>query len=148
MQTFLPLPSMGDSVRCLDDKRLGKQRVEALQILKALRGEYSKTGAWENHPATKMWRGYENALGFYKDLCIEEWIRRGFNNTMELNPLPTRFTYPWWLGNEDFHASHRSNLLRKAPEHYDTFGWSESSDLPYVWPGGIEYASPSERNQV
>ena len=35
MQTFLPLPSMGDSVRCLDDKRLGKQRVEAFQILKA-----------------------------------------------------------------------------------------------------------------
>ena len=115
MQTFLPLPSMGDSVRCLDDKRLGKQRVEAFQILKALRGEYSKTGAWENHPATKMWRGYENALGFYKDLCIEEWMRRGFNNTMELNPLPTRIMYPWWLGDNDFHASHRSNLLRKAP---------------------------------
>lgn len=148
MQTFLPLPSMGDSVRCLDDKRLGKQRVEAFQILKALRGEYSKTGAWENHPATKMWRGYENALGFYKDLCIEEWMRRGFNNTMELNPLPTRIMYPWWLGDDDFHASHRSNLLRKAPEHYDTFGWSESPDLPYLWPGGIEYASPSERNQT
>ena len=95
-----------------------------------------------------MWRGYENALGFYKDLCIEEWMRRGFNNTMELNPLPTRIMYPWWLGDDDFHASHRSNLLRKAPEHYDTFGWSESPDLPYLWPGGIEYASSSERNQA
>jgi len=33
MQTFLPYPDLRDSVACLDNKRLGKQRVEAMQIL-------------------------------------------------------------------------------------------------------------------
>jgi hypothetical protein len=135
MQTFLPLPSFGQSIRCLDNKRLGKQRVEAFQILKALRGEYKKTGAWENHPATKMWHGYEGALEFYKDLCIEEWIRRGFKNTMQLTTKPIhRFKFPPWFGDEFFHASHRSNLLRKDPDFYSKYEWDEPDDLNYIWP--------------
>ena len=79
MQTFLPYSSFIKSVRCLDRQRLGKQRVEALQILNALNG---KSKGWTNHPATKMWRGYEEALCLYKDLCIQEWMERGYKNTM------------------------------------------------------------------
>lgn len=41
---------------------------------------------------------------------------------------------PPWLGDSDFHASHRSNLLRKDPEYYGEFNWTESPDLEYVWP--------------
>ena len=133
MQTFLPLPSMGQSIRCLDSKRLGKQHVEAMQILKALNGDYNKTGAWVNHPATKMWRGYEAALTFYKDLCIEEWIRRGFNNTMDYRKEHTA-KMPPWFGDTKFHASHRSNLMRKDADFYSQFNWEEPDDLPYVWP--------------
>ena len=105
MQPFLPYRSMGQSVRCLDYRRLGKQRVEAFQILNALSG---KTKGWTNHPATKMWRGYEAALSFYKDLCIEEWVRRGYNNTMQKEASYGAVVLPPWMGNEDFHASHRS----------------------------------------
>lgn len=42
--------------------------------------------------------------------------------------------FPKWLGNDKFHASHRSNLLRKKPEYYSSFGWKESDNLPYIWP--------------
>jgi len=42
--------------------------------------------------------------------------------------------YPVWLYDEEFHASHRSNLLRKDPEYYGRFGWQELPDLPYLWP--------------
>ena len=131
MQTFLPYPSMGLSVRCLDYRRLGKQRVEALQILNALDG---KSQGWVNHPATKMWRGYEAALRFYRDLCIEEWVRRGYKNTMQKEDAHRVIRLPPWLGDESLHASHRSNLLKKDPQHYGQFGWSEPHDLPYVWP--------------
>ena len=131
MQTFLPYPSLQASVRCLDYRRLGKQRVEALQILNALIG---KAKGWVNHPATRMWSGYEIALTHYKNLCIEEWERRGYKNTMKKDKLDDAMTLPSWLGTEEFHASHRSNLLRKDPEHYKQFGWSERSDLAYVWP--------------
>lgn len=130
MQTFLPIPSLTGSASILDNKRLGKQRVEAKQILNALRG---LTKGWVNHPATRMWRGYEPALCAYMDACIDEWVRRGYNNTMRV-VRPTNIVLPPWFGDPAFHASHRSNLLRKAPQHYSQYGWTEGPDLPYVWP--------------
>lgn len=72
MQTFLPYPDITLSAAVLDYKRLGKQRVEAMQILNALAG--LKRG-WTNHPAVRMWRGYEDGLAAYHDACISEWIQ-------------------------------------------------------------------------
>ncbi len=53
MQTFLPYPDFKRSAKVLDYRRLGKQRVEALQILKALQVE---NYGWRNHPIVKMWK--------------------------------------------------------------------------------------------
>lgn len=131
MQTFLPYESFHQSVTCLDSKRLGKQRVEAQQILNTLTGQ--STG-WRNHPAVRMWAGYEDALRIYTNICIREWIARGYKNTMQLHPMPDSITWPIWVGRADFHSSHRSNLLRKDPIWYGRYGWMEPSDLPYVWP--------------
>lgn len=137
MQTFLPYPSFADSARVLDNRRLGKQRVETLQILNALT---DPTKGWKNHPATKMWAGCTAALARYGLAICAEWKGRGFRDTcaekmMAHIPTDGRFiAYPLWLGDEALHASHRSNLLRKDPDHYGQFGWTEPSDLPYVWP--------------
>jgi len=137
MQTFLPYPDFEASVRCLDYRRLGKQRVEAHQILKALeRHRSNKRGGWTNHPAVIMWEGYEDALTLYMNAAIREWMKRGYNNTMELAPVATDSEMPSWMGDEEFHASHRANLLRKDAAHYGRYGWTESPDLPYVWPVG------------
>jgi len=54
MQTFLPYPNLKKSIKCLDNKRLGKQRVKAHQILNILL-KRTKTKGWKNHPAIKMW---------------------------------------------------------------------------------------------
>jgi hypothetical protein len=134
MQTFLPYPSFAESAACLDSKRLGKQRVEALQIWNIVSGKRT-TGGWINHPAVSMWRGHPDALALYTNIMITEWIKRGYNNTMELvKPIQLpEFTLPSWLGNADLHASHRSNLLRKDSEFYSQYNWSEPNDLPYVW---------------
>lgn len=136
MQTFLPYPDFAKSALVLDNKRLGKQRVECLQILKAL----SDPGyGWQNHPAVKMWRHWQISLASYGEIVCFEWRKRGFQDTcleklqpysalrVDLQPVPT------WC-NENFCASHRSNLLRKDPTHYGRFGWTEPSNLPYVWP--------------
>ena len=130
MQTFLPYPSFRESAVALDYRRLGKQRVEAFQILKTLR---MGRKAWSNHPAVKMWRGYENALVLYMNAMILEWIQRGFRNTMVIEPVAGAL-YPPWLGKETFHAAHRAALLAKAPEHYGVFGWSEIPEIRYEWP--------------
>lgn len=134
MNTFLPLPDFVASARALDYRRLGKQRVEAMQIVRALQ----HGGGWSRHPATLMWSGHVEALKRYHDACVIEWVRRGYRNTMSLMLPATlashRLAMPPWFGDEAFHASHRSNLLRKDPEWYGQFGWTEPADLPYVWP--------------
>lgn len=137
MQTFLPYPDFRTSLDCLDNKRLGKQRVEAMQLINALEKRQAdpngKPPPWFNHPAAQMWLGSIPALKLYHDISIRVWKDRGFKNTMkEYDEYCGQF--PWWIGNPAFHASHRSNLLRKDPVHYGQFGWTEPHDLPYVWP--------------
>jgi hypothetical protein len=123
MQTFLPYPSFEQSAKCLDKMRLGKQRVEAWQIYQALIG--GKQG-WSNHPATKMWKNYEDALLLYGQIICLEWKQRGCKDTLlekfvtelrERKVVHHNFIkHPSWWGSNDFHASHRSNLLRKGNE--------------------------------
>ena len=109
MQTFIPYTDFDECARALDYRRLGKQRVECKQILNAIeRG----SGGWSNHPATRMWRGYEPALRQYMRAVILEWIARGYKNNMEI-PDPEDYELPPWWGREEIHASHRSALLEK-----------------------------------
>ncbi len=74
MQTFLPYEDFVASAAVLDDRRLGKQRVETYQILRAL--TWPAYG-WKNHPAVRMWRGFTPALVRYGlDVC-DAWEARG-----------------------------------------------------------------------
>ncbi len=81
MQSFLPYQDFKASAECLDNKRLGKQRVECFQMLsvlvypleaktylplsklytwvpilqeEALRYKETRPRAWSNHPCTRM----------------------------------------------------------------------------------------------
>jgi hypothetical protein len=137
MQTFLPYPSFTLSAQTLDRQRLGKQRVEVLQILTALSG---KSKGWVNHPATRMWRDHEPALIEYGLAMCDEWVRRGYYDgcRSKIEAFYEQFdaapTMPWWFGDGDFHRAHRSNLLRKDPTYYGQFDWGVPSILPYLWP--------------
>jgi hypothetical protein len=133
MQTFLPYPDIKKSLKVLDSQRLGKQRVEAYQILNIILNR-TKTKGWRNHPAVRMWKGRANALKCYFNKSIEEWVARGYKNNMKLERIRGKIIFPRWFGNRNFHSSHKSNLLRKNKNFYSKFGWKESSDLPYVWP--------------
>lgn len=136
MQTFLPYKSFTISAKCLDQKRLGKQRVEAKQIINVLEklklGEKPK---WSNHPAVRMWNGYIKALKLYHNACIDEWIYRGFNNTMKMYKVrPFDVKYPEWLDDKRLHISHRSRLVAKDSEFYSQYGWKVDVEMPYWWP--------------
>jgi hypothetical protein len=145
MQTFMPHPSFRESAEVLDNKRLGKQRSECKIILKTLLGTYKKEGrkGWPHHPATKMWAGYEKSLWWYTwNVCLV-WRSRGYDDTvadwlesikseMPRHPVPSE--EPPWFGDEAFHLSHRSNLIRKDPNHYRHLWPDIPDDLPYVWP--------------
>ena len=137
MQTFLLFKSFRKSAQVLDDRRLGKQRVEALQIIKAITGQKRLDGkpykGWLNHPCSVMWRPYVNALKHYHNIIIAEWIKRGKNNSMPMFNDFSDIVKPHWLGKQEFHASHRANLLRKDKEYYSQFAWTENPKRPYVW---------------
>jgi len=135
MQTFLPYADFEKSAKCLDYRRLGKQRVEAMQIYKIVSGKRT-IGGWINHPAVNMWRGFSNLLAYYYNDILDEWIKRGYKNNMEYIMCPPSITEPLWMGDKDFHDSHKSNLLRKDPDFYGQYMWNVPNNLDYVW--GVE----------
>ena len=162
MQTFLPYADFERSARALDLKRLGKQRVETLQIVRAL----TVPGyGWANHPATLMWHGYEEALARYGLVCCEVWVEAGFADTCAATiltdartagvtsirtqaELGTGGALPPWLGDEALHHSHRSALVRKDPEHYRGLFPDVPDDLPYVWPVRSAAVLEAERRKA
>ncbi|MFF1375665.1 MSMEG_6728 family protein [Streptomyces sp. NPDC058308] len=154
MQTFLPYSDFTRSATALDRARLGKQRVEALQVL---RGLTVPGYGWRHHPAVRMWTGYEEALVRYGlDVCAV-WVAQGRTDTCAATlvadfarhrpdtavraqeQLADDGELPPWLGDPAFHRSHRSALVRKAPELYAPLFPDVPDDLPYVWP-------PSDRS--
>lgn len=180
MQTFLPFSDFKKSAESLDYRRLGKQRVECLQILAALAdGPYQKKlmvpqqgpyGIWQsapeceyksfikddgqypfghvyrktpwyNHPAAQMWKNYETYLVIYGRIFCKEWVSRGYKDTCydKINAFYDKFKIsvdrPTWLGNENLHLSHKSNLIRKDAVFYrKVFGDEIPNNLEYVWP--------------
>lgn len=148
MQTFLPYPDFLESARVLDRRRLGKQRVECIQVVRGL--TWAGYG-WRNHPAVLMWKGFEEALGSYALVCCEVWVKQGFSDTCAAtirrdladfgvtavrtqDELAEAGALPPWLGDPAFHRAHQSSLLRKDPDHYGPLFPDVPDDLDYVWP--------------
>jgi hypothetical protein len=149
VQTFLPYPDFTRSAEVLDPRRLGKQRVEALQVL---RGLTVPGYGWRHHPAVRMWHGYEEALVRYGLEVCGVWTALGRGDTCAATlvtdlsahrpGLPVRTQdqlaeageLPPWLGDPAFHRSHRSALVRKDPEFYTARFPDVPDDLPYLWP--------------
>lgn len=146
MQTFVPLSDLAEIATVTDLKRLGKQIIECRQIGKAI----ADPGyGWQHHPAVAMWRNSPGGLLIYATYMNAEWeFRRGKTHGAYTNMLlDYNITYaeaqraslrwsehaPSWWGRDDVMLSHRSNLLRKDPEHYRRY-FTGRDDLPYVWP--------------
>jgi hypothetical protein len=147
VQTFLPYASMTESAHVLDDRRLGKQRVEALQVLRAL--TWAGYG-WQHHPAVKMWRGFESAVATYGITVCSAWIQRGradtcaatitldlqtagFGTPVEEQELDDTQLPGWW-GEPRLHGSHQSALVRKDPDFYGPRFPDVDPNVPYWWP--------------
>ncbi len=149
MQTFLPYRDFARSAAVLDTPRLGKQRVETLQVLRAL--ELADYG-WANHPAVRMWRGFTPGVVAYGLATVAEWRRRGYADSTEAliaefaperetqAQLAARDALPAWLGDGRLHLSHRSALVRKDPGTYRPLFGDVDDTVEYWWPGGTDAA--------
>lgn len=123
------------TAKILDDKRLGKQRVEAYQIIQVLQGE---TKGWKNHPAVKSWKGYIPALMYYYNIMVREWKRRGKENNMKLYDLSDvkEIRLPYWTSCQKVLDSHKARLIQKEPTYYSSRleTSKESLKYGYIWP--------------
>jgi hypothetical protein len=162
VQTFLPYADFELSARALDPRRLGKQRVEVIQIVRAL----TRPGyGWASHPAVLMWAGHEEALGRYGLTCCDVWTELGFDDTCAATigedlrragvtairsqaELAAAAALPPWLGDEVFHAGHRSALLRKDPAFYRSVFPDTPEGLPAVWPVRSPSVLDAERRRA
>ena len=133
MQTFLPYKDFDKSAHALDSKRLNKQILEGYQIMIVLMSDDPKAG-WRNHPAVKMWRGFENTLFDYILAMIREADRRGIKtdkNKDNLINLRVRTISRWgngipeWYNNKTIMkrvtTTHKANLYRKDDIYYHDF---------------------------
>ncbi len=159
MQVFVPSTDLAECARVLDNRRLGKQRVETYQIVLALldlgpeKDEAGKwTGSfverpakgWRQHPAVLAWQDNIGGLLAYQAATCNEWVTRGYRDTCWIKTrdavayrnkdLLPRAILPYWWGDEAVHASHRAALLWKEPTWYSQFGWNEDPVYDYVWP--------------
>lgn len=142
MQTFLPYPDFRQSAAVLDNARLGKQRVEALQVLRAL---VIPSYGWQTHPAVRMWMGHVPAMTMYSLAMVDEWTQRGHadntrQNITEFAPQAAHPDYaakipmPYWLGEPALHLSHQSKLVHKDPKFYGPLFKDAPPNLDYFWP--------------
>jgi len=140
MQTFLISSDPIETAKLLDYKRLGKQRTETVQILNILLDQTGTRG-WRNHPAVRMWKGYEAFLvKVYLKAMIEEWKNRGYKSPKCDEHYKRLYKLvehqepiaPSWFSNE-FFTSHKSNLVRKNSDYYKPL-FNIDGNLPYVWP--------------
>lgn len=103
------------------------------------------SGGWPHHPASIIWKPYFYSLCDYlieHHNVLQDIYHRSYPHILQfIKDKQATFTdtgTPPFVGNEDFHAAMRSNLLRKDKEKgwnwYCKFGWTESDDLPYIWP--------------
>ncbi len=133
MQTFLPYKDFDKSAHALDNKRLNKQVLEGYQILKVLNNPDPRAG-WRNHPAVKMWRGFENALFVYILAMVREADRRGIKtdkNKENLFNLRVATIKNWGNGMPEWYnnkavmskvtTTHKANLYLKDEVFYHDF---------------------------
>lgn len=109
-------------------------------------GDHIITLGWVNHPALKMWIGYEAALALYINDHMTVFQERNNGKGMDM-PRPqisTPIIHPWWLLQTDkVILSHRAALLRKEIFRKEPPNYIHQSifvDLPddvrnsgYIW---------------
>lgn len=125
MQTFVPIADVTASIDALDKRRCWKQCVEALALLR---------GACPNHPASRMWRGFEAALALYYSTCLDVCVvkHRIRTKLSRVEVSEAVVMPPWWGG--PIHANHRARLLAKDFAFYSQYGWQEQPEIFNLWP--------------
>jgi len=143
MQTWLVANTFEKSATLLDRRRLGAQLYESVHILASLRHKnhllINPKRDVSNHPASKLWVGYERELGAYIYAHLSEWCNRGYKsdiNTKNYRVITEglergMYNIPSWITSEVI-VTHRNVLYRKNPTFYPK-KWCGDRGMRYDW---------------
>jgi len=118
---FLVHPDYVLNAKLLAMNRLGKQRVEAKQLIDAITA--FKAGnpnpSWINHPAARSWINNLDSLKLYFNAVVSEWVSRGYKNNYELyTDIDPNAEPPYWMDCPAVHYSHIAQLMQKDNFYY------------------------------
>lgn len=131
MQTFILSPDALSyfPYQDLDRLRLGKQRVEAKQILIANLHleDPDKTPFYDRvrkHPVARAWNGFSHSLAVYGLAICSVWLSRGYKDTTHIffkevtqSCVNVSSASPWWIKPQVV-KFYRALLYAKAPKLY------------------------------
>jgi hypothetical protein len=153
VNTFVTASTPEECASNLDNKRLGKQRVEAKQIIDILESSHlNESKGYSNHPIVAQWRGFTQALKVYYNAIFDEWEARGYKNDKlkryeivqdpALSHLVTKpnevvVMFPKWFFNPIIHLTYKCDLYRKKPEYYGKIFNFTSDEKEYLNKGYI-----------
>jgi len=144
MQTFLPYPSYSQTAMCLDNKRLIKQILEAVQIFNVIKNPLAK--GWQKHPAVNQWRNHPGQLMSYAVCMCHEYTNR-FNKIHKYDAQIKNYLMNNMIGpspkfrfNVNYLDNHKAILLGKDFSYYKYY-WPNihpaiktNGKWPYIWP--------------
>ena len=143
VNTFITSPSLEKCAKNLDNLRLGKQRVECIQLISFIENTNNK--GFKNHPVLIMWKEHVTALKVYCNFMIREFIARGFENTIPIYELDETkivfydnifneetglteiikpqiekdsIVFPIWFNWNPLILTHQASLLKKNNNYY------------------------------
>lgn len=168
MQTFLTCACVRASLLRLDHRRLQKQLLEAVQILRILNriksGQVLSKPGYAKHPAVLMWLGREKFLRYYACCCseviaevthrvkdgmpydtctLDTALREELGGWINLEDVHDS-DKPAWFGDQAFHSAHRASLYRKNPVFYAEFQSDSLLHSDYHWPVRVKRAKTTE----
>ncbi len=98
------------------------------------------TMGWKSHTAVRMWLGLEPTLRIYINDHIREWIRRGYQNTMPLQPEDPRAYHPDWARDDSpWTLCCKQNLLFKELERKEPPWYVHMPDFVQLYTLSPEY---------
>ena len=169
VNVFITSTNLEECARNLDYRRLGKQRLECIEIIEG--------DSWKNHPCYLMWKNNKEALKIYFNHILREWISRGFQNSLAFysideskaqfyditydentylttisNPKinENSILFPKWFCWKPLILSQRASLLRKDEVYYSSkFEKTIFFQTGYLWMNTLEtdfYEKPFNLN--
>jgi hypothetical protein len=137
---WLPFPNTQQSLDVLTDEHVFDVVFQGMQCLRNI---YTGEVRWRD---ARMWASHPAALLLYVQRANREMVKRGYpaegrvvrahvalsREGYSLAPVP-----PWWFGNQLFHMTQRSQLIKVNPAHYaQRLPFNTPLEMKVFWPTG------------